>query len=160
VIWTDETSICLGYQQGSVQVWRTKADKYDLTIVRLRWHRASEFMFWGCFLYDKKGPCYIWKSETVQEKRAAKKEIDKLNKEMEPVLKAEWELNHRMERLCIGGNVPGPKPKWKMNAENRALVRTKGKGGIDWWRYQQVILKPKLIPFALECMKDRPHTVV
>jgi hypothetical protein len=40
------------------------------------------------------------------------------------------------------------------------IVREKGKGGIDWWRYQQVILKPKLIPFALECIKDRPGTIV
>lgn len=79
---------------------------------------------------------------------------------MELALKAEWELNHRIERLRIRGNVPGPKPKWKMNAENGALVRTKGKGGIDWWRYQQVILKPKLIPFALKCIKDRPGTIV
>jgi transposase len=47
-----------------------------------------------------------------------------------------------------------------MNAENGALVRTKGKGGIDWWRYQQSILKPKLIPFALKCMKNRPSTIV
>jgi DDE superfamily endonuclease len=47
-----------------------------------------------------------------------------------------------------------------MNKANGAVVRDKGKGGIDWWRYQTVILKPKLIPFALKCMKDRPNTVV
>jgi transposase len=160
VIWTDETLVCLSHRRGGVRVWRTKADKYDPTVVRPRWHGASEFMFWGCFSYDKKGPCHIWKPETAQERKAAQKQIDKLNKELEPALKAEWELNQRMERLRITQNVPGPKPQWKMNAENGALVRTKGKGGIDWWRYQQVILKPKLIPFALECMKDHPHTIV
>jgi hypothetical protein len=61
--------------------------------------------------------------------------------------------------LALRG-IGGPKPKFKMNKENGAITREKGKGGIDWWRYQQVILKPKLIPFALECMKDRPNTIV
>jgi hypothetical protein len=79
---------------------------------------------------------------------------------MEPALKVEWDLNQRMERMRIGRNVPGPKPQWKMNAENSALVRTNGKSGFDWWRYQQVVFKPKLIPFALECMKGRLHTIV
>src|SRR5450432_4031284 len=64
-----------------------------------------------------------------------------------------------MRRLALRG-IGGPKPTFKMNKANGAMVREKGKGGIDWWRYQQVILKPKLIPFALECMKDRPSTVV
>ena len=39
------------------------------------------------------------------------------------------------------------------------MVR-KGKGGIDWYRYQKVILLPKLLPFAKECMKARPGTIV
>lgn len=64
VTWTDETSVCLGHRRGSVRVWRTKQDRYDPTVVRPRWHGASEFMFWGCFSYDKKGPCHIWKPET------------------------------------------------------------------------------------------------
>ena len=56
--------------------------------------------------------------------------------------------------------VGGPKPSFKMNKANRAVVRNKGKGGIDWYRYQTVILKLKLILFALECMKERPNTVI
>jgi hypothetical protein len=47
------------------------------------------------------------------------------------MLKAEWDLNYRMERLRIGRNIPGLKLKWKMNVENGAFVRIKGKGGID-----------------------------
>jgi hypothetical protein len=35
-----------------------------------------------------------------------------------------------------------------------------GKGGIDWWRYQQNILIPKLLPFAKECIKERKNTVI
>jgi transposase len=47
-----------------------------------------------------------------------------------------------------------------MNKANGAVVRNKGKGGINWWRYQTVILKLKLIPFTLKYIKDRPNTVV
>jgi hypothetical protein len=46
-------------------------------------------MFWGCFSYDKKGPCHIWKPETKTERAAAQKEIDKLNEELEPILRQE-----------------------------------------------------------------------
>lgn len=42
-------------------------------------------MFWGCFTWDKKGPCHIWKAETAKEKRIAKAKIDQMNKEKEPV---------------------------------------------------------------------------
>ena len=41
-------------------------------------------MFWGCFTYDKKGPCYVWALETIVEKRKAQAKIDKLNIELEP----------------------------------------------------------------------------
>ena len=40
------------------------------------------------------------------------------------------------------------------------MVREGKKGGIDWWRYQQKILIPKLLPFAQECKKERPGTIV
>jgi hypothetical protein len=47
-----------------------------------------------------------------------------------------------------------------MTKENGAIVCEKDKRGIDWWRYQQVILKLKLMPFALKCIKDRLNTFV
>ncbi len=56
-------------------------------------------------------------------------------------------------------NKAGPKPKWKWDQNHDKVVR-KGKGGIDWYRYQKEILLPKLIPFARECMIDRSDTLV
>lgn len=64
-----------------------------------------------------------------------------------------------MRRLNLRKRAPGRQPKWRWTQENGKLVRGL-KGGIDWYRYQTMILKPKLIPFALECKKDRPNTVV
>jgi hypothetical protein len=92
VIWTDETSVCLGHHRGSVRVWRTKEDRYEPTVVRPRWHGASEFMFWGCFTYDKK---------------QAKAQIDKINAELEPELRLNWELETGMRRMALW---EGPNP--------------------------------------------------
>ena len=91
-------------------------------------------MFWGCFSYDKKGPCHIWKAETVQEKKQAKAQINKINTELEPELRRNWELETGMRRLGLQG-IRGPKPQFRMTKENGAVIRKKGKGGIDWWRY-------------------------
>ncbi len=49
-------------------------------------------MFWGCFSYDKKGPCHIWKDETAAEKKEAQEFIDKWNSENEARLKQEWDI--------------------------------------------------------------------
>lgn len=74
--------------------------------------------------------------------KADQKQIDKLNKELKPALREEWELNQRIERLRIRRNVPGPTPKWKMNAENGALVRTKGKGVLIGGDIHKLSLNP------------------
>ena len=49
-------------------------------------------MFWGCFSYDKKGPCHIWTPETAAERKKADKILAKLNEELEPIMREEWEL--------------------------------------------------------------------
>lgn len=59
VIWTDETSVVLGHRRGAVRVWRDKGERQERSCIRQRWHGASEFMFWGCFSWDFKGPCHI-----------------------------------------------------------------------------------------------------
>ena len=68
-----------------------------------------------------------------------------------------------MERLRVRSNIPGPKPKFR-HKENRAYVVKDGKGGINWYRHQDEVLKPHLFPFAKECKEGgpncRPDTVV
>jgi hypothetical protein len=46
-------------------------------------------MFWGCFLYNKKGPCYIWETETLKEKKEADTWLAEQNKILKPICKAE-----------------------------------------------------------------------
>ncbi len=64
-----------------------------------------------------------------------------------------------MQRLGIRRNMPGRKPVWKFTKKTGKLVRD-SQGDIDWYRYQQEVLIPKLIPFALECKKTRPDTII
>jgi transposase len=59
VIWSDETSVILGHRRGAVRLWRSDTEAYERTCIRRRWKGYSEFMFWGCFSWDKKGPYHI-----------------------------------------------------------------------------------------------------
>jgi hypothetical protein len=70
-------------------------------------------MFWGCFLYNKKGPYYIWKDKTDKEKYKAKEWIKKKNRELEPIYRLEWELLTKMQRVRITRNISSRKLKWR-----------------------------------------------
>lgn len=117
-------------------------------------------MFWGSFSYDKKGPFHIWKPETKAEKKQAEEEIAKINGEKEAEAKEQWELETAFRRINLSRKPGGKKPTWKFTKANGALVRTAAKGGIDFWRYQKIILNGKLLPFAKQCQIDRPSTIV
>ncbi|USP75525.1 hypothetical protein yc1106_02799 [Curvularia clavata] len=158
VIWSDETSVVLNYRRGGYRIWRKADEAFVRSCIRERWKGYSEFMFWGCFSYDKKGPCHCWTPETNKEKEAATTWIDELNEKLEPIKKAEWELENGIRRLDLR-NKPGRQPQWRWNKRTGKLSRRDG-SGIDWYRYQTVILLPKLIPFAKECKANRPRTVV
>ena len=58
-------------------------------------------MFWGCFLYNKKGPFYIWKKETTAEKRAAAIDLEARNAEIEPQNREIWELETAIRCINI-----------------------------------------------------------
>lgn len=158
VIWTDETSVVMGVRRGGVRIWRQSSEKFNNTCIRNRWKGYSEFMFWAAFSYDTKGPFHIYKKETKAQKKKAEAAIKKLNEENEPIMKAEWELNTGVERLGLRGK-PGPKPQWKFDKDHGKLSCS-GRGGIDWWRYKTEVLEAKLLPFAKECQKSRPNTLV
>lgn len=153
VIWSNETSVILGHRQGGHRVQRTSKEAHNPYVKRTRQKGHSEFMFWGCFSYDKKGPFHIQKAKTVSQKKAAEVDLDAQNALIEEKNKAAWELETRMRRINLTQNHSGRKPVWKYTKANGAIVRDKGKGRIDWYRYQKEILIPKLMPFARECIK-------
>lgn len=158
VIWSDETAVVINHRRGGYRVWRKVEEAFIKSCIRERWKGYSEFMFWGCFSYDEKGPCHCWTPETKKEKEAATAYIEQLNRELEPIMRSEWELETGMRRLDLR-NKPGRQPQWAWNKKTGKLARGSS-GGIDWYRYQTTILLPKLIPFAKQCKAKRPRTVV
>ena len=74
--------------------------------------------------------------------------------------KVNWELESGIRQLRATSTMPGRKPIFKHDENTRAYVLKEGKGGINWYWYQEVILKPLLLPFAKECLKERPSTLV
>jgi len=92
------------------------------------------------FFIHEKGPCHNWKDETAAEKRTATKDLDARNAAIEEANKRMWEITTGLRRVGLR-NKPGKKPVWKHTKKNGAFIRTKGHGGIDWYRYQEVILK-------------------
>jgi Transposase len=160
VIWSDETSVILGQRRGNIRLWREPHEAYERTCIRRRWKNCSEFMFWGCFSWDKKGPYHIWKKETAQERKQADEELLQLNIALEPQFKTEWELNNGMRRMNLRRRPAGKKPIWRFTKKTGKLTRESKAGGIDWYRYWKLILLPKLIPFAKECQQDRPDTLI
>lgn len=85
--------------------------------IRERWKGYSEFMFWACFSYDKKGLCHCWIPETKQEQRDAEVEIAIINEELEPILREVWELANGICQLSLR-ILPGTKPQWQWNQKN------------------------------------------
>ena len=73
--------------------------------------------------------------------------------------KTAWELETGIARLGMR-NKPGKKPVWKYTDKTGAAVRKTGKGGVDWYRYQEVILKKKLLPWAKKHTLSHPGTIV
>ena len=73
----------LRYYRGGYRVWRRHNEACVKSCVRERWKGYSQFMFWGCFTYDFKGPCHIWQAETKTEKQEATKDVDLMNAAIE-----------------------------------------------------------------------------
>lgn len=150
----------MGGQRGRIRLWRKKEEAHNKHCIRRRWKGFKQFMFWGCFSYDSKGPCHVWEDETKAQKKESKEWLEAENTRLEPALRAEWELVNGMRRLRATRNTPGKKPTWKWTEKNGKLVRNSSKGGINWYRYKREILESKLLPFARRELLSNPKTIV
>ena len=160
MIWTDETSVQLGSVCGKRRVWRRPDKAFHHHVIVRRWKGFSELMWWSSFSYEKKGPFHIWEDETKEEKEACLKDLAARNSARYEEDKVNWELESGIRRLQATSTMLGRKPVFKHDENTGAYVLKEGKGRINWYRYQEVILKPLLLPFAKECSKERPSTLM
>jgi transposase len=116
VVFSDETSVVLGQRRGGDKVWRQPEEVNDATCRRNRYGGFMSFMFWGCFSYDYKGPCFVWPDkESAKEKAEAIKQLEQLNKNREEACREEWQLSNNLRRVNLSrpGKTPGKPPEWK-----------------------------------------------
>jgi hypothetical protein len=149
--------------RGKRRIWRKAGEAYHPHVIVHRWKGFQEFMWWSSFSYNKKGPYYIWPKETDIKKKQREKQAKIVVANWNAARYAndleEWELSKPMSRLRVRANYPGPKPAFR-HKEHGAYILKDGKGGINWYRHQDEVLKPHLFPFAKECQRDRPGTIV
>jgi transposase len=167
VIWTDETSVILEKRRGMIKLWirNDELDKWNFDCVRRRYKNYSEFMFWACYTYGYKGPCYCWPIESKIDKELAQKELDAINNAINNAVKEEERiefesLKYAQDLLREGSRKGGKKASFDVYWKNHKLVRKVTRGGIDWYRYQTHILRPLLLPFAQRMQLIRPDTIV
>lgn len=153
VIFSDETSVVLGGVRGRRRVWRLKEETYHEHVITRRWKGKSEFMWWSCFSYYEKGPYHIWATETAADKKAMHADLAARNEaKFEGDLLA-WIGTDSAHRLHATRAQPGKHANFKHTKHNGKLVVDEGKGGINWYRYQEKVLKPLLLPFAKKLLK-------
>ena len=101
-------------------------------------------MFWGCYTSELRGPCYLFRKETIAERNAAKEDLRDRNADnysQQQIIRehflAEQAKKPKSRRLKTV-----PKPYGVVYERNKS-----SHGGIDWYRYQTYVLLPRLIPF-------------
>jgi hypothetical protein len=70
VIFSDEASIIVSSACGMQNISRMagKEERYHPDCIKRRYNNYSKAMFWGCFTYDCKGPCYVYLKETAEQR--------------------------------------------------------------------------------------------
>lgn len=111
VIWTNKTSILLKHHRKTLKVWRTSEKQFAPDCTRLHWNEVSKFMFWGSFLYDRKGSFHCWKKKTAKKKKAATEFLEHWNKKLKPAAKQKWELTNKMRQLQMNWTNSDKKPQ-------------------------------------------------
>ena len=117
-------------------------------------------MWWSCFSWDTKGLYHIWEKETAADKKAMEADLKARNTARYETDKAKWELEYAMRRIHITRNQSGPRAQFKHDEDTGAYVVKEERGGINWYNYQEKVLKRLLLPFAKECLKTRPGPLV
>jgi hypothetical protein len=155
VVFSDEASILVGEHRGLQNLSRTPDERYHPDVIERRYNNYSEAMFWGCFSYDYKGPCYIYYKETEEQKIFYEEKMQQNNdEEIEAEARAEFnriQAEKEEKWRLKGRKQPGKPASWEVYWENHKQKRDrKYKGGIDNMRYTYECIIPLLIPFIEE----------
>lgn len=161
VIFSDEASIIVSIKRGQQKISRMvgEEERYHPDCIERRYNNYSEAMFWACFTYDYKGPCYIYYPETHEQKAYNKEEIERLNEEeiMAEAQAAFEEQEREKERKWDekGQRWPTNRATQEVYWKNNQFKKSASRGGVDNLPYIYEVLEPFLIPFWKEIMLQR-----
>jgi hypothetical protein len=118
VIFSDEASIIVSVARGTQKLSRFPDERHHNDCIDCRYNNYSEAMFWGCFTYDYKGPCYIYYPKTEFQKVENQDIIEALNDgEIEAECRVTFDLQEREkeERWNVKGQRwPTKRASWEV----------------------------------------------
>jgi hypothetical protein len=162
ITFSDEAAILVGEHRGKHLISRKPEERYNEDCIEKRYNNYSEAMFWGCFSFDFKGPCYVYLKETAAQTKHYQQIIDDHNALQLPMIRAQWRAKEALKALkwlALGRKPPG-KPAVFENFRKRhplTMSREQGRGGIDHVRYRHEVIEPLVIPYMREVSLQRPH---
>jgi hypothetical protein len=162
IVFSDEAAILVGEHRGRHLISRKPWERYEEDCIEIRYNNYSEAMFWGCFSYNSKEPCYIYLKETPAQTAEYKRIIDAHNLVQLPQIQAEWgrkEAADVIYWLSKNRKKPGRPAIFENFRKNHPSImkRENGKGGIDHMRYKGEVVKPLVLPFMAGLNKDLPR---
>lgn len=159
MIFSDEASIIVAAKRGQQNVSIVDGEEYHPDVIERRYNNYSEAMFWGCFIYDYKGPCHIYYPETPEQKAENEEKIKRLNdEEIEAEARAAFDLQEREKERAWdekGKKWPSKRASWEVFWKNNQFKKGKSRGGVDNIRYTYEVIEPHLIPFWEEITVQR-----
>ena len=164
VCFMDAASIRLNEDKADY-CWQGKDEGYheDVKIGTNKNKDYSCAQFFGVVAHGvKNGPCAALTKETADEKAAAQREVDRLNKEeyMDRFLGATfiWAMAAReRDEEERGHKFRGSKPREDIWIRDNNFKRgNRDAGGVDWYRVNYEFLLPKVKPWYYELEKTRP----
>ncbi|RPA70946.1 hypothetical protein BJ508DRAFT_336579 [Ascobolus immersus RN42] len=113
--------------------------------------KEETWMFRAAFGKGVKGPCDVWRPESVVQRKRTEELVEEENQQLK--LKAEAIFAEMKE-----AKARGEKHSWsrRRKAWRKEDVRFRSVGGgIDWYNHREVWLKQYLIPYLVKLNKDR-----
>src|SRR5256714_3192031 len=163
LIFSDEASVIVSAKRGQQKISRYSDERYHSDCIEQRYNNYSEAMFWACFTYDYKGPCYIYYPETAEQKEHYQEQIDRLNEnevEKECRLAFDKQEKEKEEKWTRQGKkFPTRRATWEVYWKNHKQKRDRrSRGGVDNIRYTYETIELLLIPFYHEIIGKRPSS--
>lgn len=117
-------------------------------------------MFWGCWTYEVKGPCYVYRKETAAQTKAYSEIMKDHNLSILVSLRAEFDIKQAAmtaKWAALGRKKPGKAALFDnfVKYHPEIMKREKNKGGIDHMRYRHEVVEPLIIPF-LKALESTP----